>query len=138
MRRRVSPEWAEATATTRADAAFGGRGYHRAVEHEFPYGHGSGLAPFELATDLLVGYPEWELGKRDGAVPGFEAELSDGSIRPGPKVEIGVHDAQHGEWVGEVIQGEQRQLWLDLFFEISTEPSSIAASRHLLYIGKKR
>jgi SAM-dependent methyltransferase len=30
-----------------------------------------------------------------------------------------------------------RQLWLDLFFEISTKESLIGASRHLLYIGRK-
>lgn len=36
------------------------------------------------------------------------------------------------------LEGKERQLWLDLLFEISTEPSIIAASRHLLYIGRKR
>jgi hypothetical protein len=36
------------------------------------------------------------------------------------------------------LQGRQRQLWLDLLFQISTEPSIIAASRHLLYVGKKK
>jgi hypothetical protein len=35
------------------------------------------------------------------------------------------------------LQGEQRRLWLDLLYDISTEPSIIGASRHLLYIGKK-
>jgi len=35
------------------------------------------------------------------------------------------------------LQGKQRQLWLDLFYEISTERSIVGASRHLLYIGKK-
>lgn len=33
--------------------------------------------------------------------------------------------------------GEQRRLWLDLLDEISTEPSTIGASRHLLYIGAR-
>ncbi len=36
------------------------------------------------------------------------------------------------------LQGKQRQLWLDLFYAISAEPSTIGASRHLLYIGKKK
>jgi SAM-dependent methyltransferase len=36
------------------------------------------------------------------------------------------------------LQGKQRQLWLDLLYEVSTEESIIAASRHLLYIGRKR
>jgi SAM-dependent methyltransferase len=35
------------------------------------------------------------------------------------------------------LQGKQRQLWLDLFFRLSTESSILGASRHLLYIGKK-
>jgi S-adenosylmethionine-dependent methyltransferase len=36
------------------------------------------------------------------------------------------------------LQGKQRQQWLDLLYELSTEESIIAASRHLLYIGKKQ
>jgi len=35
------------------------------------------------------------------------------------------------------LEGEQRRLWLDLLYEISTEPSILGASRHLLYIGRK-
>jgi hypothetical protein len=36
------------------------------------------------------------------------------------------------------LHDRQRALWLDLFFEISREASILAASRHLLYVGKKR
>jgi SAM-dependent methyltransferase len=36
-----------------------------------------------------------------------------------------------------VLEGERRKLWLDLLFAISTEPSIIGASDHLLYIGVK-
>jgi heat shock protein HspQ len=36
------------------------------------------------------------------------------------------------------LQGRQRQLWLDLFYEISAEKSILGSSRHLLYIGKKK
>ena len=36
------------------------------------------------------------------------------------------------------LEGKQRQLWLDLLYEISAERSSIGASRHLLYIGRKK
>lgn len=36
------------------------------------------------------------------------------------------------------LQGKQRQLWLDLLYEASTEESVIGASRHLLYIGRKQ
>lgn len=35
------------------------------------------------------------------------------------------------------LEGERQQLYLDLFYEISDEPSIIGASRHLLYIGRK-
>lgn len=35
------------------------------------------------------------------------------------------------------LEGQQRQLWLDLFYEISQERSILGASRHILYIGKK-
>jgi SAM-dependent methyltransferase len=35
------------------------------------------------------------------------------------------------------LEGTQRQLWQDLLFKISTEPSMIGASRHLLYVGRK-
>ena len=33
---------------------------------------------------------------------------------------------------------EQRRLWLDLLYQISTEKWIVGASRHLLYIGKKQ
>ncbi len=36
------------------------------------------------------------------------------------------------------LEGKQRQLWLDLLYEISTEKSILGASRHLLYIGRKK
>jgi SAM-dependent methyltransferase len=36
------------------------------------------------------------------------------------------------------LQGKERQLWLDVLFAMSTEPSIVGASRHLLYIGKKK
>ena len=36
------------------------------------------------------------------------------------------------------LQGKQRQRWLDLLYEISAEPSIVGASRHLLYVGKKK
>lgn len=36
------------------------------------------------------------------------------------------------------LEGKQRQLWLDLLHELSTEMSIIGASRHLLYVGEKK
>ena len=35
------------------------------------------------------------------------------------------------------LEGERRRLWLDLFFRLSSEPSMVASSRHMLYVGKK-
>ena len=35
------------------------------------------------------------------------------------------------------LKGKQRDLWLDLLFEISSEQSMVASSRHILYIGQK-
>lgn len=36
------------------------------------------------------------------------------------------------------LEGKRRKLFLDLFFEICDKPSIVGASRHLLYIGKKK
>jgi len=35
------------------------------------------------------------------------------------------------------LAGVQRERWLDLLYELSREPSLVASSRHLLYIGRK-
>jgi SAM-dependent methyltransferase len=35
------------------------------------------------------------------------------------------------------LSGESRKLWLDLLFKLSSEPSMVASSRHILYVGKK-
>lgn len=36
------------------------------------------------------------------------------------------------------LESKQRQLWLDLLYEVSTEASILGASRHLLYVGRKK
>ncbi|MBU0491966.1 MAG: methyltransferase domain-containing protein [Chloroflexi bacterium] len=36
-----------------------------------------------------------------------------------------------------VLEGDRRRAWLDLLYEVSTQPSMVGASRHLLYIGRK-
>ena len=36
------------------------------------------------------------------------------------------------------LQGRERQQWLDVLYAMSAEPSIVGASRHLLYIGKKK
>lgn len=35
------------------------------------------------------------------------------------------------------LEGEQQRLWLDLLYKVSAEPSTVASSRHLLYVGRK-
>lgn len=35
------------------------------------------------------------------------------------------------------LQAPQRDLWLDLLFEVSSDETTVGASRHLLYIGRK-
>jgi len=35
------------------------------------------------------------------------------------------------------LDGKQRELWLKLLFEVSAEPSMLASSRHLLYVGRR-
>lgn len=35
------------------------------------------------------------------------------------------------------LEGDVRERWLDLLFEISSEPSIVAASRHILYVGRR-
>ena len=58
---------------------------------------------------------------------GFEKVVLAG-VEPG----ISADDASYNR-----LQGKQRQLWLDLFYEVSTEESLVASSRHLLFIGRK-
>ncbi|HET9589429.1 MAG TPA: hypothetical protein VFO91_11640, partial [Anaerolineales bacterium] len=36
------------------------------------------------------------------------------------------------------LQGNQRERWLNLLYTISTEPSILGGSRHILYVGRKR
>jgi hypothetical protein len=35
------------------------------------------------------------------------------------------------------LRGTQRDLWLDLLFEVSSDETTVGASRHLLYVGRK-
>ena len=46
---------------------------------------------------------------------------------------IAADDASYNQ-----LEGPLRKMWLDLFEEISTERSIMGASRHLLYVGKKK
>lgn len=59
---------------------------------------------------------------------GFET-LTLAGVEPG----ISADDESYNK-----LEGTQRRLWLDLLHQISTEPSILGASRHLLYVGRKK
>jgi len=115
---------------------------------------------FGVVADLIKGAPHWiedqvhvrsllESGKRPdnyqrGGFRGYFAHPSE--IAPlhealgfetlvvaGVEPVISADDESYNR-----LPAEQRQLWLDLLYEISTERSIVGASRHLLYIGKKQ
>lgn len=117
------------------------------------------ISRFSIMGDLLRNVPNWiedqaevrsflARGKRPDNFPrggfrGYFAQISE--IAPlretigfetltvvGVEPVISADDESYNK-----LQGKQRQLWLDLFYEISTEMSIIGASRRLLYMGKK-
>jgi S-adenosylmethionine-dependent methyltransferase len=118
------------------------------------------ISRFGIMGDLLKNLPDWiekqtevrsllSRGRRPDDAPrggfrGYFAQVSE--IAP-------LHEAIGFETIAVVgvepaisaddesynrLQGKQRQLWLGLLCEISAERSILGASRHLLYIGKKR
>lgn len=118
------------------------------------------LSRYGIMGDLLKNTPEWienqaevrsllARGKRPDDFPrggfrGYFAQISE--IPPlheaigletlavaGVEPAISADDESYNK-----LQGRQRQLWLDLLYEMSTERSMLGASRHLLYIGKKK
>jgi SAM-dependent methyltransferase len=117
------------------------------------------ISRFGILGDVLRNIPDWiedqkevrsvlKRGKRPDDYPrggfrGYFAQISE--IAPlheaigfetitlaGVEPAISADDESYNR-----LQGKQRQLWLDLLFEVSTEMSIIGASRHILYIGKK-
>lgn len=118
------------------------------------------ISRFGIMGDLLKNVPAWieeqaevrslvEKGKRPDDYPrgGFRGYFAQASeIAPlhealgfetlvvaGLEPAISADDESYNK-----LQGKQRQLWLDLFYEMSAESSIIGASRHILYIGKKK
>jgi len=120
------------------------------------------ISRFGIMGDLIRNVPEWieneaevqgilEIGENPDHIPGsgfrgYFAKITEiaalhetigfetitlAGIEPGISSEDG--DASYNK-----LQGLQRQRWLDLFYKISTEPSIIGASRHILYIGRKK
>ena len=117
------------------------------------------LSRFAVLADLIKKRPGWidvqaevrsvlERGRRPDDFPrgGFRGYLAHVSeIAPlhesigfktvaiaGVEPVIAADDESYNQ-----LEGEQRQRWLDLFYEISQEKSILGASRHVLYIGQK-
>ena len=118
------------------------------------------LSRFGIIGDLIRRVPHWiedqaqvrsllESGKRPDSSPrgGFrgyfaypselptlhEAQGFETLVVAGVEPGISADDESYNK-----LSAEQRRMWLDLLFEISTESSIVGASRHLLYIGRKR
>lgn len=118
------------------------------------------ISRFGIMGDLLKKVPAWiedqaevrsvlERGKSPGGHPrggfrGYFAQISEIPLlheavgfrtltMAGVEPAISADDESYNK-----LQGKQRQLWLDLFYEMSTEKSILGASRHILYIGKKK
>ncbi len=118
------------------------------------------LSRFGVVGDLLKNIPQWiedwlevrsvmERGRRPDEYPpggfrGYFARIPE--IAPlheglgfetlavaGVEPAISADDESYNR-----LEGKQRQLWLDLLDELSTEESMVGASRHLLYVGRKR
>ena len=54
-------------------------------------------------------------------------------VLAGVEPAISADDASYNQ-----LQGFRRERWLDLLFEVSADETTVGASRHLLYIGRKR
>jgi S-adenosylmethionine-dependent methyltransferase len=118
------------------------------------------ISRFGVISDLMKDNPGWienqeevlsvlASGKRPDNYPrgGFRGYLArpnelallheeigfDTLVLAGVEPAIGADDESYNK-----LQGNQRQQWLDLLYTISTEQSIRGASRHLLYIGRKR
>jgi SAM-dependent methyltransferase len=118
------------------------------------------LSRMGVLGDFLRRMPEWierreeirsfiENGRRPDAAPrgGFRGYFSLGSeiaplheslgmetiVLAGIEPAISADDESYNK-----LGSPQRELWLDLLLEISADPSTVGASRHLLYIGKKK
>jgi SAM-dependent methyltransferase len=118
------------------------------------------ISRFGILGDLLKNLPDWieeqaevrsvlESGKDPddylrGGFRGYFAQVSE--IAPlhetlgfetlaivGVEPAISADDESYNN-----LEGKQRQLWLDLLYEVSMERSILGASRHLLYIGRKK
>lgn len=117
------------------------------------------ISRFGIMGDLIKDLPDWiedrsavrshlERGRRPDYAPrggfrGYFAKVSEIAglheaigfetlTLAGVEPAISADDESYNR-----LEGKQRQLWLDLLYEMSTESSTLGASRHLLYIGRK-
>ena len=88
-----------------------------------------GRQPDDYPQSGFRGY----LAKPAEIVPLHEAVGLETLILAGIEPAISADDESYNQ-----LQGEQRKRWLDLLYEISTEASILGASRHILYIGRKK
>ncbi len=117
------------------------------------------LARLGILGDLMRRVPEWiergeevrfllDRGRRPddqprGGFRGYLARVSE--IRPlhearglqtivlaGVEPAISADDESYNQ-----LQGPRRELWLDLLEEVSSDETTVGASRHLLYVGRK-
>jgi len=118
------------------------------------------ISRFGILGDLIKNIPDWiekqeevrallEQGRDPADLPhggfrGYFAKISEIAplhemmdfetiVLAGTEPAISADDESYNS-----LKGKQRQLWLDLLFMVSAEKSILAASRHLLYIGKKK
>ena len=90
---------------------------------------GQGQRPTSIPRGGFRGY----FAVMDEIVPLHESEGFETLDLVGVEPAISAHDESFN-----TLEGEQRERWLDLLEEISGEPSIVGASRHVLYIGRKR
>ncbi|MGD2027135.1 MAG: class I SAM-dependent methyltransferase [Anaerolineales bacterium] len=88
-----------------------------------------GRQPDDYPRSGFRGY----LAKPAEIVPLHEAVGFETLILAGVEPAISADDESYNQ-----LQGEQRKRWLDLLYEISTAASLLGASRHILYIGRKK
>ena len=117
------------------------------------------ISRYGLLSDLLKKKPSWidnrkevrsiiERGHRPEATPkvgfrGYYVKLDEivplheevgfqTLVLAGVEPAISANDERYNS-----LEGDRRKSWLELLFEVSAEPSMIASSRHLLYVGRK-
>jgi len=103
------PDWIEKQDEVRSIIEEGRDPFHR---------RGEGFRGYFATTDEIIHLHE-NAGLETLALAGVEPAIS-------------ADDESYNR-----LQDRQRALWLDLLYEVSQEPGILAASRHLLYIGRK-